>query len=429
MVEFKNETFESKNKFYIPQYKSIFLNYIEFDDYYHWYDRACKIFSSENKIPPKCHKLDLYTALRIYIENLDKFKIDKNKIKFQLLNYFNEKYQKSNEKSLQFYLLLFKYCYDYNIKNYKKIYPQFDFNLKVKNKNLIENEFGEMMDNLSFKYKLDEENENLIKLILFYYHLIDENKFHEFLENNNIIHKIISIIIQHHYFFKNIKKRDILLLIQNSDDIEKISKILNLCENIDEKLNIFNELFDYIYEFFEESEKSIKLTGEYNLLNNEHKIKEILNKYYEINIRKRTNILLLKIDFHQLFKSNIKLQSLKEIKKVINNLYCFFIENNNIELKGFPKLINNVEQKIHDLGVKLILQNEMSNKEIILFIEEDSHIKELGEKGNNPYLNDFYRKIYFNKSLDLIDHINISAIDNSFIGQFKKIKFHSIYGQ
>ena len=56
LVKIKNETFESKNKFYIPQYKSIFLNYIEFDDYYHWYDRACKIFSSENKIPPKCHK-------------------------------------------------------------------------------------------------------------------------------------------------------------------------------------------------------------------------------------------------------------------------------------------------------------------------------------------------------------------------------------
>ena len=67
--------------------------------------------------------------------------------------------------------------------------------------------------------------------------------------------------------------------------------------------------------------------------------------------------------------------------------------------------------------------------EIMTFIDEDSHIKELGEKKNNPYLTDFYRKIYFNKSLDLIDHIKISSINEEFIIKFKKIKFHSIYGQ
>ena len=427
LIDIKNTIIESKIKFNIPKYESIFLNYIELDNYYHFLDKAKNFFSSKNI--PKCHKLDNYKAFKIYIENLDKLKfININEIKYQLLKYFNEKFQKSNEKSFQFYLLLFKHCYDYNSNNYKKIYPQFDFNLKVQNKNLIENEFGEMIEHLSFQYEFDEDD-TLIKLILFYYYQINENKFHEFLKNYNIINKIISIIIQNHFFFKNINKKDILLLIQKCDNIEMISKILNLCDDLDKKLNIINELFDYIYKFFEKSDISIKLTGEYNLLNNENKLKEILNKFYKINIKNQTKILFIEIDFHQLIKSNVKLQSLKEIKNMINKLYYFFIENNNIELKELSNLINNIDENIHELGIKLILQNKMSNKEIIKFIEEDSHIKELGEARNNPYLNNFYRKTYFNKSLDLIEHININGIDNSFITQFKNIKFHSIYGQ
>ena len=104
---------------------------------------------------------------------------------------------------MKFSLLLFKHCYDYNSKNYKKIHPQFNFNVKVENKYSIEKEFGEMVDHLSLQYELDEENDYLIKLILFYYYQINENKFHQFLENDNIINKIISIIIQNNYFFKS----------------------------------------------------------------------------------------------------------------------------------------------------------------------------------------------------------------------------------
>ena len=114
---------------------------------------------------------------------------------------------------------------------------------------------------------------------------------------------------------------------------------------------------------------------------------------------------------------------------MINNLYYYFIKKNNVELKELLNLIKNIERKIHEIGVSLMLHDEMSNMEIIAFIEEDSHINELGEKGDNPYLSDFYRKTYFNKSLDLIDHIKINSINNSFIAQFKNIKFHSIYGQ
>ena len=197
LIDINDKTFESK-EFIIPKYESIFLNYIEFGGYYRLKDKAFNFFFPQDIIPPKCHKLNNYFALKIYLENLYKLiHKDKNIIKFQLLKYFNQQYQKSNEKTLQFYLLLFKHCYDYNSKNNKKkIYPEFDFNLKVENENLIEKEFGEMIDNISFNYDLDKENDNLIKLILFYYYRINENKFHEFLENNNIMHKIISLIIQ-----------------------------------------------------------------------------------------------------------------------------------------------------------------------------------------------------------------------------------------
>ena len=71
----------------------------------------------------------------------------------------------------------------------------------------------------------------------------------------------------------------------------------------------------------------------------------------------------------------------------------------------------------------------MANLEIIDFIEEDSHIEELGEGINNLHLKEFYRKKYFNKSLELIDHIKIDSINDLFISRFKEIKFHSIYGQ
>ena len=427
MFKYKKKTFESNKKFYIPKNESIFLRYIEFG-YYHFYD---KINLFNNNMPPKCYKLDDYTTLKIYIENLDKLTLsDKNKIKFQLLQNYNNIYQNSNEKYLKFYLILFKNCYKYNNENNIKIEPVFDLNSKIENKNLIEDEFGEMMDNFAFRYELDEDNNNLIKLILFYYNIIPENKFHEFLvNNNNIIGKIISIIIQYNYNFKNINKKDLLLLIKNSDNIEQINKLINLCGQIDEKVNIVNELFGHIYKLIEENEKSLKLTGTYSLINKENKIKDILKKYYDINIRKPTKILLLEMDFDQLINTNLKMQSFKEIKDVMNNLYYIFIEKNNVELKEILNLVNIIERKIHELGVSLILRDEMSNMDIIIFIEEDSHIKELGERENNPYLTDFYRKIYFNKSLDLIDHIKINCINNSFIKQFKKIKFHSIYGQ
>ena len=189
LIDINDKTFESKI-FEIPKDKSIFLSHIEFSYHYSYFLGKLNPFFKESIIPPKYHKLEIYTALKIYLENLYKLiHKDKNKIKFQLLNYFNEQYQKSNEKTLQFYLLLFKHCYDYNSKNNKKIELKFDFNLKVANGNFIEKEFGEMIDDLSFNYDLDEKNDDLIKLILFYYHKINENKFHEFLENNNIIKK------------------------------------------------------------------------------------------------------------------------------------------------------------------------------------------------------------------------------------------------
>jgi len=416
--------FQSKEKFIIHKNKSIFLKYIEFDKTYYWYDRW-KI----DKLP-KCYKLDNYLSLKIYIDNIDKLGIiNERKIIHELLGYFNRKYQENKVNSLRFYLLLIKYCYDYNKKGIEKINPKFNFNLKIENEKLIEDEFGKMVNEFAFEYNLNENDNDLIKLILFYYHRLNKEKFHQFLGNKKIINKIISIITQNNYYFNNLNKKDILLLIKDLDNIEKISIIINLYDKLIEKINLVNEVFDKVYKLVQESKDSINLTGLLSLKNDENKIKEIMDKYYSINIKKPSKILIINLDFNNVINSNLALQSIKYIKNNIKKLYYYFIENNDTQLKEIFSLKTEVEKKFHEIGVSLILRNEMSNIEIIDFIQEDSHIEELGEGINNLYLKEFYRKKYFNKSLELIEHIKIDSINDLFIKNFKKIKIHSIYGQ
>ena len=256
LLDINNISFQSKEKFHIYKNKSIFLKYIEFDRAYNWIDRW-----KSNK-PPKCYKLDNYLSLKIYIEYIAKLGIiNERKIIFELLDYFIRKYQENNENSLRFYLLLIKCCSDYNKKGMEKINPKFKFNLKIENKKLIEDEFGKMINEFAFEDNLNENNDDLIKLILFYYHRLNKEKFHLFLDNNKKINKIISIILQNNYYFNNLSKKDILLLIKDLDNIEKISTILNLCDKLIEKINIVNEVFDKIYKLVQESVDSINLTG------------------------------------------------------------------------------------------------------------------------------------------------------------------------
>ena len=292
LLDINNISFQSKEKFHIHKNKSIFLKYIEFDRAYNWLDR----WKSDK--PPKCYKLDNYLSLKIYFEYIDKLGIiNQRKIIFELLDYFNRKYQENNENSLRFYLLLIKYCYDYNKKGIEKINPKFNFNLKIENEKLIEDEFGEMINEFAFKDNLNENNDNLIKLILFYYHRLNKEKFHQFLGNKKIINKNISIIIQNNYYFNNLNKQDILLIIKDLDNIEKISIIINLYDKLIEKINIVNEVFDKIYKLVQESKDSINLTGLLSLKNDENKIKEIIDKYYSINIRKPSKILIFHLFF------------------------------------------------------------------------------------------------------------------------------------
>lgn len=126
LLDANNTSFQSKEKFFIPKNKSIFLKYIEFNSTSKWFWNSIE--------PPKCYKLDNYLSLKIYIENIDKLGIiNERKIIFELLDYFNRKYQDNNENSLRFYLLLIKYCYDYNKKEFQKINPKFNFNLIIEN--------------------------------------------------------------------------------------------------------------------------------------------------------------------------------------------------------------------------------------------------------------------------------------------------------
>ena len=414
--------FQSKEEFFIQKNKSIFIKYIEFDKTYKWY------FIRKNI--PKCYKLDNYLSLKIYIENINNLGImNERKIKFELLDYFNRKYKENNTNSLQFYLLLIKHCYDYNKKGIENIKPNFNFNLEIGNGKLIEDEFGEMVDEFAFEDNLKENDDDLIKLILFYYHRLNKEKFHKFLVNKKIINKIILIIIQNKYFFNNLSKKDILLLIKDLDDIEKISSIINLNDSLIEKINIVIEIFDKIYKLVQESEYSIYLTDLIKLKNNENEIKEIIDKYYSINTIKPSEKLIINLDFLNIINSNLTFQSIKYIKNKINELYDYFRKKNDTKLGELENLNTIVGKKFREIGVSLILRNEMSNLQIIGFIQEDSHIEELGEGNNNLYLKDFYRKKNFNESLQLIDHIKIDLIDDSFISSFKKIKFHSIYGQ
>ena len=415
--------FQSKEKFSILKNKSIFLKYIEFDKTYHWYNRL-------NSNIPKCYKLDNYLSLKIYIENIDKFGIiNERKIIFELLDYFNRKYQQNYLNSLRFYLLLIKNCYDYNKKGIEKINPKFNFNLTIENGEKIEEEFGKMIDEFAVEDNLNENEDDLIKLILFYNHRLNKEKFHQFLGNKKIMNKIISIIIQNKYYFNYLSTKNILFLIKDLDDIEKISTIINLCDNLIEKINIVNDVFDKIYKLVQESEYNIYLTGLYSLKNNENEIKTIIDNYYSINTRKPSKKLIINLDFSNIINSNLAFQSIKYIKNNINKLYYYFIEKNDTQLGEIESLNTNVGNKFHEIGVSLILRYKMSNLEIIDFIQEDSHIMELGEGNNNLYLKDFYRKKYSNKSLKLIDYIKIDSISDLFISRFKKIKFHSIYGQ
>lgn len=382
----------------------------------------------------------------------------KNNNNFENFNIKNKKFRKkyNSQREITIYST-FKYPYSLlantNNKDYKEIY---DFNLyryeKVYNYKLkILDYYNKYIDILLQKtnndyYKMykyipyDIRNQQLINC--YYY----ANKYKlEYTELN--INDINKIFINIKNYFKNFKK---IIKISLDDEIKNNKNIINIKNKNYDKLNNNNSIFNINYNLNNKKNKNLYNTLFFNNkdINDNYNLLFLLNKlsiknYYFINDDfKNINI---SNDCLYIINNNIKINNIKNIKKILIKMYYnidyfniikYLIKHYNIVFYKINNINNNnyyyiyclKKNKINNLKyinnkinfiINEFLLNDLNNiKNNIYYLKNitylDKNYIEKIKKFNNLYNNKIYQNI--------INNNNNKIINNKYLNSYKKDK-------
>ena len=295
-----------------------------------------------------------------------------------------------------------------------------------KSKDIINKYFDELELILkNIKENLREKaEEKLNMIILYFYYLFQKEKFYSILKSNKK-EKFNKIISDHHSFFPTFFPK-VNEFTNETKNVDEIKKYLLSIENCFELVNIIYFNIEHILNKYKEKLEELKKMKN----NKDSQIQDIyiqMDNYIGPNNEDDLNKIL------QIIQEILKYELKKNVKfinfspKYFENFVKFSYENNldnliflkNIIDNFLKKIdnsfkINDLDEKIHRTGIKLINDNVMNNFQILDFIENDIF-----------YSNKIYESSK-ERDLNILKKLNIEEIKEDFIEKWKKIKLGEI---
>ena len=219
------------------------------------------------------------------------------------------------------------------------------------------------------KKQFNEEENNIItqkfidlKILLFSIEKKNEISEESIDKRNNDedINNIYNKVMEGNINKNELKEEVIYKLIEYGKSIDEIEKILKLCKNLIQLLNLINAEFDYLLNIYKAKKKKINID---EIIGIETNSLEEIKKIHELLLQKEKDNNYELIEFEMIimqhinYFQNIDLKNLFIIKEMIKNHEKY--------LKGLNNLSININYTIKDTTFHLINQKSLSSREII----------------------------------------------------------------
>ena len=390
------------------------------------------------KKPPESLKLSYKEQFKIYINyirqdsNLNK-KSEENE---HLISSIQKLFDKNGEKfDFCSYLYVFSECKLtknikkqlelFNPEKINKIGNQDDGELsEISNKlNSLEKSFDKIFTTVDDEMVKNKYKIRLYNLIFFFNYCFYKERNLDLLNNKDINKFIYKGLYYYQKFYKNLEltENQIQEIINLSTNFELLSWALKFNKNTTELLQIitnnakkFNEFFLVVKKKYENKEKfPIIDIGLLTKPKKEDNIQDIfiLIEFLFKLISDEVGFIYIKFNpiffekYIDLFDGN-NLEQLKNLRNLFNYIKKY---DKNYKIK------TDINKIIHETGLDLILTGKLNNMEILNYIKEDG----------SSTLNLNFTLDYL--SLDIFEKIDINLIDESFLEEWKKIKWHEMY--
>jgi len=348
---------------------------------------------------------------------------------------------KDNKYDFLFYLSIFLNCFStdfiqnhllaFDPKKLKRIGEIPERRLKpIKNiiNKLVKN--PEMIHVEDEKFRL--ETTKLFYSLALYFNLnFQKEKIKEMFENERIYEHLYNKLLSYHEFYKDLilPKNDIIKLIRKAKKYEYILTLLfYLGTDCCTFLVVVKETKDYIYRFQKEDMNKNK---DNELYDNRIDIEKYVEPIKEDDLDNIFSIIEGIKGFTILYNENNEdIKLIKYSSLIIEKYLEFYNEINLDKLFALRSIVDsikqidqkfickfNLDEKIHNTGLKLIEKGEIKNIKILEFIRYDIY-----------FLDKIYnKKIY--RPLKILDGIDISLIEDKkkFFEVWSKINFYSMF--
>ena len=366
--------------------------------------------------PPESYYIKNATQFNIFNEYLNNNNLKKSLCKDALI-VDSIKQLRGDSISFEFYLSIFRECYFE--KNVKPLLLFFKPD-KIRVNNEIDPSKYQTIINLvsknpKFITKYCNENEiekftNIFySFILFFNRYFNIESFKDLLLNSQYSNYLIEISFKYPNNYGLLNEETVSKMYDIIKNNQNFDKLISLSKNIENALLFIINHIDQIYEEFESKNKKIQI---YTLLKprkSDHfdKIYEYYKKIQSYCKEKGYDFMEydLKIwdDFILLYE-NKNLDYLFLLKKILG-------KGNNYS----EKLMDSIDKSIHDTGLYLIKNDKLKNLEVLNFVCNDVYFT-----GNDYYKSD--------KSIKIVDGINLKECDELFFEKYKSMKFKEIFG-
>ena len=403
-----------------------------------------------NKIlPPKSLQLSLEEYFNYYLNYFkDTLKFTKESEEINDLIFSVQKVleEKNDNYNFNFYLKIFVECHKIKtIQNHLNLFKIERINigqLDNEKMNEVEEVFNsyieepnKIISNINKKQKEEIYQIKLFILILFYYYNFKNENVQNLYDNENINKYIYKGLLNYTKFFKKYKlpEDQIHQVIKYSGKFNELKTALEYCSNtqdllqlIDDNLNKFNDCFLKAKDEYEKSnnvnKKNInKLTfplievADYAIPTKDDNLNEIFDliKKLEKGIKMSIDKFYLIFD-SSFFKKYIEINKDENLDNllIIKKIMKLARRNYNVHEEEID-----INQYIHDTGMKLSESKKLNNIQIFQLVKNDSNYKI-----NSKFLKDA-------KCFAVFDGLDISSIGKEEKEICKTINWFEIFGK
>ena len=377
--------------------------------------------------PPNYYKFSDNDAFRIYIKYLREKKLlqkDKENINLILstINFIISK----KKYEFSFYIEIFMECFHTPVS--VKLITEFDPNKIIgpgeikkeaieKRNNILNAFFKKLEERIS---KIEDENDkmrykdNFHTILLFFYYFFKKEEFLSLLNDKQKRDDIYSILLKNNIKNIELSKEQIGKLVDLSSNFNELLISLSFNKDAMIFLQIIQENFDKISDLIKkessETKKSKKKEIQINMdaiikPSDKDNLEEISKCYLNLlEPQLKSNNKIFIIFTKTLFEAYIKIFKQKNI---INLFHLRKISQSNEKIFK----VKDLDNIIHKIGLELIKKKQLSNIEILEFINKEIQFK-----------------IFNKNSLDILDCLDTSNFNDEFYEKWKEINWNEILG-